>query len=76
MSPTQRPLRFSACIVLAALAAPLAAQTQGPIRLVFDMHSDPIPNGLSLPGRVAVYQEWVGNMSWVLDRSEPLGGQV
>ena len=66
-----------ASLIICSPGAQLAdAQTQGPIHLIFDMHCDPIPNGLSVPQKVAIYEERVANMNWVLDQTEPLGVEI
>ncbi|MBI4878534.1 MAG: hypothetical protein HY812_02600 [Planctomycetes bacterium] len=65
-----------ALVLWLALAAPLAAQTQGPIRIVFDLHCDPIENGLPLAQKQATYQAWIDNINWVLDQTEPLGVRI
>ncbi len=57
-------------VVALLLTLPAAAQ-QGPIRLHFDMHVDPLPQ-IPLPQKRAVYDLRVSNMEWVLDQVEPL----
>ena len=70
------PARLGALCAGLFLVAPAAAQSQGPIHLVFDLHTDPIPNGISNQAKISLYQERVDNISWVLDRTEPLGVKV
>ncbi|MBP60687.1 MAG: hypothetical protein CMJ62_04095 [Planctomycetaceae bacterium] len=48
----------------------LAAQL--PVYLTFDVHVDPVGNGLPFTGRQAVYQERTDNIVWVLDQTESL----
>ena len=49
-----------------------ASADQDPILLTFDLHVDPISNGLAEAGKVAEFEnrnEWA---AWVLDQTEPL----
>lgn len=66
-------MRFA--LVLALLASPAVAQ-QPPIRMIFDMHVDPVPNGLTLAQKLAVFQTRVGYANWVLDTVAPYGIKV
>ena len=61
---------FSCLTVAVLLAVPAVAQ-QGPIRMHFDMHVDPLPQ-IPLPQKMQVFDLRVGNMEWVLDQVEPL----
>lgn len=51
------------------------AQSQPPIHLLFDMHTDPLPQ-VALALKQVVYAEQLANANWVLDQVEPLGVQV
>lgn len=53
-----------------------ASAGQGPIRLIFDMHMDPILNGQSFAQKQATYQTWITNANWVLDQTEPIGAKI
>jgi len=73
MSRTAR-VPLVALLLLAGI--PLAGAQQGPIRLHFDLHVDPVPNGVPLSTKQSVYQERADWMGWVLDQTEPLGVQI
>ena len=45
---------------------------QLPVYMTFDVHVDPVGNGLPFVGKQAVYQERTDNITWVLDQTESL----
>ena len=65
-----------AVALASALLLPVAAAQQGPIRMHFDLHADPLPNDAPLTVKQGLYQDWCEWMSWVLDQTEPLGAQL
>lgn len=45
---------------------------QSPIYITFDVHVDPVSNGIPLSAKQNVYQERTDNIAWVLDQTESL----
>lgn len=78
------PIRpFRASVLAAASAAvafvlvPAAAHAGGqpPVHLVFDMHSDPLPQAPYFE-KADWYAMQLDDGNWVLDRTEPLGVRI
>ena len=46
---------------------------QPPVNLIFDLHVDPLSQGVPLTQKVAVYDRQLANATWVLDRVGPFG---
>jgi hypothetical protein len=65
---------------LAALAfpapAPRADVQQPPIRIIFDSHVDPLPQGITLAEKQIIAQQSVDSADWILDQLDPIGGQL
>ncbi len=70
----RRPAALALLALLVAAPAPARAQSE-PIRVVFDLHCDPIQNDLPLAKKQEVYQSWLDNLEWTLDETEPYGVQ-
>ncbi len=71
-------LSLTAAFLMAALFfSPFAAgQSQPPINIIFDMHSDPLPQA-NYPVKLIYYQtDQLDNGNWVLDQTEPLGVEI
>ncbi len=50
----------------------LGVAAQLPVYLTFDVHVDPVGNGLPFSGKYAIYQERTDNIAWVLEQTESL----
>lgn len=66
------PAAIAAGLLLAALPA---QAPQPPIRVVTDIHADPM-FGIPAPQRPAVYRDWVTWTDLTLDQLQPLGVQI
>lgn len=72
-----RPAVPLALVLALATSAPqVQGQGQEPIRIVFDMHSDPVPNGIPFAQKLSLMQTRCGYMNWVMDFTEPLGMKI
>jgi hypothetical protein len=74
MSPLRSTLLVPLFVALSSHDS--LSQTQPPIRMIFDMHSDPVPNGLPLAQKMALMQQRCGYMNDVMDFTEPLGIKI
>ena len=67
---------FAACSALAVSTSPvLPAQSEPPIRIVIDIHMDPM-HAYPAAARPLVYQRWVDDTDSLLDIIEPHGAQI
>lgn len=66
---------FRLAVVWTLLASSAAAQ-QPPIRVFFDTHVDPLPQGISLAEKQTIANLSVDAADWILDQLDPIGGKI
>jgi hypothetical protein len=59
---------------LASRAAFAQMNDPQPIRVLLDLHADPLPG--TPPVQLQVYRQWVAASDWLLDTAEPYGAKI